>query len=234
MEKLNKILEETKQATKQEIYPRCYNELLTDLLDIKNNILNEKIKENTKEMEKLEMEKLTDYSYYYNQAIKTHKKLDEKLKAYPKWIIDYNIDPKGENVTSVFLEMQGLYGINLDSGKPLLLIEWLEDGYYIDDHQDDNNQLIHDYINYLKEYENIVDHELEHTSYNVEPIASLALSNTTGLLVYDIINYINDYIIVGTDLSNSKEYQIYYEEEDSYFLIGDRKFYLSEFIRTNL
>lgn len=62
-------------------------------------------------------------------------------------------------------------------------------------------------------------------------IASLGFCNTASLNVYKIINGIDDYIVVGINDRNPRQYKLYTTSKGTYFNFGGSRYYTHEFSR---
>ena len=65
-------------------------------------------------------------------------------------------------------------------------------------------------------------------------LASMALSNSVSLNIYEIEHGIDDYVYAGMGgVSNNKvrKYKLYYNSKGAYFNFGKSRYYMNEFIR---
>ena len=59
--------------------------------------------------------------------------------------------------------------------------------------------------------------------------------NSKGLIIYDIIHGIDDYIIAGwSGGPSSRKYKLYYNNKGGYFNYKGRRQHLNEFLRTDI
>ncbi len=173
---------------------------------------------------------LFEYEEDFRIALEKHEDLEIVLSRFPKWLLDYHVGTSGDSQVSDLIEMEGIEELDYDNGKPLKLIEWLNGGYYDMNFLDNQEKIFNDYIDYLNDYINIVDYLVTNTDYTVDPIASDGYIN-----IYDIIHGIDDKVVVGRHLEDSKPYIIEYAEDgQDYFMIDDNKFFINEFLRLNI
>lgn len=64
-------------------------------------------------------------------------------------------------------------------------------------------------------------------------VGYLGISNTMSIVIYDIVDDIDTYVVAGIHPSDKKprKYKVYYTKDDSYFNFKGRRYKLSEFMR---
>ena len=62
-------------------------------------------------------------------------------------------------------------------------------------------------------------------------IASLGLSNTHGLAIWDINDYDVVASMVSSDYGTKRKYKLYYNTKGVYFNYHGRRYYLDEFMK---
>lgn len=63
-------------------------------------------------------------------------------------------------------------------------------------------------------------------------IASLGLSNTHGLAIWDINDYEVIASLISSDYGTKRRYKLYYNTKGVYFNFRGSRYYIHEFIRT--
>lgn len=66
---------------------------------------------------------------------------------------------------------------------------------------------------------------------NSKVIASVGLTNTSSLNIYEIVHDVEDYVVAGMNDDTPRKYKVYSNTKGSYFKWGGSRYYLDEFIR---